>query len=182
MSDNRSFWSTVPGLVTGLAGLLTGIVGLLTVSVQLGWVGGGNGSNANSSTSTSTTSTTVGGTTTTLFGSGPSGSTVGPSGSRFELSPPVLAFAVIGRSEKRLTVRNTGSTPFSVESVTVEGPGAAQFTVDDTECRVADLAPRDSCDVLVTYTSGGASGPATLEVTVSGAEQPQRAELRVGLL
>ncbi|MGH9189447.1 MAG: hypothetical protein ACRD0Q_05385, partial [Acidimicrobiales bacterium] len=85
-------------------------------------------------------------------------------------------------SEKPLTVRNTGSSVFSVESVTVEGPGAAQFTVDDTECRVADLAPRDSCDVLVTYTSGGASGPATVEVTVSGADQPQDAELRLGLL
>ncbi|MGH9190178.1 MAG: hypothetical protein ACRD0Q_09140, partial [Acidimicrobiales bacterium] len=133
MSDNRNFWSTVPGLVTGLAGLLTGIVGLLTVSVQLGWVGGGDGSNANSSTATSTTFTTVGGTTTTLFGSGSSGSTVVSSGSRFELSPPVLAFAALGRSEKPLTVRNTGSSVFSVESVTVEGPGAAQFTVDDTE-------------------------------------------------
>ena len=36
MSENKkSFWSSIPGLVTGLAGLLTGVVGLVTVLIQL---------------------------------------------------------------------------------------------------------------------------------------------------
>ena len=41
MSENsRSFFSTVPGLVTGLAGVLTAVVGLITVLIQLGVIGG----------------------------------------------------------------------------------------------------------------------------------------------
>ncbi len=37
---NRSFWSSIPGLVTGLAGLLTAVVGMITLLVQLDVIGG----------------------------------------------------------------------------------------------------------------------------------------------
>ena len=180
MSDShRNFWSTIPGVVTGLAGLLTGIVGLLTVSVQLGWLGGDSKAAKEGSTTTSSTMSTVpDGDTTTTYRSG--GGTA--SGSRFELTPTTLTFSVVGRSERTLTVTNAGATPFSIVSAQVEGPGAAQFQVDDTDCVSADLAPRDHCDLVVSYTQGGGTGPATVEVMVSGSDRPQSAELKTSLL
>ena len=41
--NKKSFWSSIPGLVTGLAGLLTGVVGLVTVLIQLDVIGGDDG-------------------------------------------------------------------------------------------------------------------------------------------
>ena len=38
-TTTRSFWSTIPGLVTGLAGILTALVGLGALLVSLGVIG-----------------------------------------------------------------------------------------------------------------------------------------------
>ena len=57
MSESkRSFWSTIPGFVTGLAGLLTAVVGLVTVLIQLDIIGGDD-----SDQPVGTTGTTVAG-------------------------------------------------------------------------------------------------------------------------
>jgi hypothetical protein len=37
--DAKSFWLTVPGIITGVAALVTAIGGLLFTSYQIGWIG-----------------------------------------------------------------------------------------------------------------------------------------------
>ena len=37
--DSKSFWLTVPGIITGVAALVTAIGGLLFTFYQIGWIG-----------------------------------------------------------------------------------------------------------------------------------------------
>ena len=39
----RAFWSSLPGILTGLAGILTATVALLGLGLSQGWIGGGGG-------------------------------------------------------------------------------------------------------------------------------------------
>ena len=41
--DERAFWSSLPGLLTGLAGILTATVALLGLALSQGWIGDGGG-------------------------------------------------------------------------------------------------------------------------------------------
>lgn len=182
---NRSFWSTVPGLVTGMAGLLTAIVGFLTVSVQLGWIGGGKASNDK----LSSTTTTVASSSSTSSSSATAGiGTPGVPGSTGSLSiqvePQVLNFSALAAADKTLTITNRGSGDVSVLTPIIEGTGAAQFQVDDTDCTRAPLAPRDKCELKVTFTPSGLAGgsSATLDISLSGGDRPTTVALRAGIL
>ena len=104
MSDGKSFWSTVPGVVTGAAGVISAIVGLLGISVQLGWIGGGKGNATVSSSSgeavATTTLSTVRGATTV-----PSASTVKPG--EFAVDPQTVTFEPLKAKDATVTVENT---------------------------------------------------------------------------
>jgi hypothetical protein len=39
MNDTKSFWATLPGILTGIAGILTAIGGLLVILYQIGVIG-----------------------------------------------------------------------------------------------------------------------------------------------
>ncbi len=41
MGKAGSFWSSIPGVLTGLAGVLTAAVTLFTVALSQGWIGDG---------------------------------------------------------------------------------------------------------------------------------------------
>lgn len=178
MSDKSSFWSSVPGVVTGAAGLLTGIVGLLTVSTQMGWIGGDG-----ASTSTTTTSTVPG-----TPATGPDGgfTTLPPSGpGTFEVDPRSLDFVALGGRRGVVMVENTGSTPLTVGPLEVEGTGADSFEVDDADCVATILAPGRTCEVLVTTRGGGLGGRATgtLVIAAGGTTQVREVQLEAsGLL
>lgn len=167
MTDgHRSFWSSIPGLITGLAGLLTGVVGLGTLAVQQGIIGGKD--------SGSTTNTTV------VTGPGTAGATATTEVGSFTMTPATLNFAPADAKEKFVTVKNTsGSTPITVQTPRVGGNDAGRFTASYGTCTGAPLKAGLSCTLKVTFTPSGAlkKFDATLQVTAEGA--PQGAEVPI---
>ena len=143
MSENtKSFFSSVPGLVTGLAGLLTGIVGLVTVLIQLDVIGGDDSQSVTTSAGGSTTIAPApgGATTTTISG-------------RLTAEPATLKLQTNER-EKTLTVRNSASAMVTVTKPETSGRDQSAFKVDDG-CTNVSLQPGKSCTVKVQLTPGG---------------------------
>lgn len=140
MSENkRSFWSSIPGLITGIAGLLTGIVGLGTLAVQQGVVGG------NGSTRPATTAAPGG------AGAIPTTST---EEGAFSVSPTLLRFQT-GEREKDVTVRNSTRTArITVTAPQFSGPDASVFAAD-AGCTNVRLEPGRSCTVKVLFDPKG---------------------------
>lgn len=162
-ADSKSFWSTIPGLITGLAGVLTAIVGLGTLLIQLGVIGDGGGGSTKTGRSTATTLAPGSG-----GSGGSSGSQSGTATTRavktFGVSPETVTLK--GNEKASIMVRNTGNAALLLVPE-VTGRDADKFTVDDGSCS-SELAPQDSCVLTVSF-EGGLVAEATLEVTASGA-------------
>lgn len=181
MSERGSFWSTVPGVVTGAAGVLTALVGLLTVSVQLGWIGGGDSGGGTSSSTTvpgASTGSSIGSGTTvpgSSSGTGTGGGTgqTGPSrAGQFEVQPTSVDFAVVGSRQATIVVRNTGEVPLTIKTPTVSGSGAAHFVAGDVSCTKESLQPGRTCELQVAFAPK--SGGAVSAVAVIAAAEAQR--------
>src|SRR4051794_5225451 len=169
MSEGRSFWSSVPGLVTGLAGLLTGIVGLVTVLIQLGVVGGKDKAPP---PSPPTTLTTVAGaaTPTTVGGGSTSATTAAPATGAF-MVPATLDFGAGDTKEKPLTVKNTSAAgAITLQAPTVVGKDSDRFSVSLDTCS-RPLAAGLSCTMKVTLLPNGPlrTYAATLQLSATGA-------------
>ncbi len=152
-NPNRSFWSSVPGLVTGLAGLLTGVVGLITLAVQLDLVG------RDTAKPPATTGPTL---------AGPSTTTGVAS---FTATPRTLDFAPTDPKEKTITIRNTSlTTELRLAAPLVTGKDEKQFTPGYGDCS-APVKPNLSCTMKVTFASGGGfrSYAAKLQLSAAGA-------------
>jgi hypothetical protein len=147
-NGHRSFWSSIPGLVTGIAGLLTAVVGLFGLAVQQGWIGGGSG----------TTTTTV-----------PGGATTTTQAGAFTVSPTALKFQAADPPEKTVKVSNSGDTAITVRLPTVSGKDPDQFSPTAGTC-TGKLVPSASCNLSVTFRPSGAlrSYTATLQVSAAG--------------
>lgn len=162
----RSYWSSVPGLVTGLAGLLTAVVGLVAVLIQLGVIGGKDSSSG------------TGGTTgTTVAGSGSTNSTTEPR--TFEVKPAALDFPPADAREKTVTITNTSATAaLAPLQSTVVGSNPERFTVSAGTCAAA-VPANGTCTMKVTFAPASGAAltkySATLRVTASGA--PRVAEV-----
>jgi hypothetical protein len=174
MSENRrSFWSTVPGLVTGMAGLLTGIVGLITVLIQLNVIGG----DKKSASSVTTVTTVPGSSTPSSFGStgsaGGTGATPTTELGRITVAPPSLKLPT-GQREATLTVTNDANTAtITVQPPQFDGPDKAVFKTD-AGCTNVRLDPKRSCTLKVLFTpsSGLKTYTATLVIKADGASAP----------
>lgn len=153
--DRRSFWSSVPGLITGLAGLLTGVVGGITLLVQQGVIGS-NTTGAPATTAPATTATT----------------TLAVPVGTFTVTPNALNIGPTDDRTKTVTVRNTSATAsISVQPPVVTGADRALFPAAYDTCTSAPLKPNLSCTLKVTFTPAGAlrSYKATLQVEATGA-------------
>lgn len=164
----RSFLSTIPGVVTGVAGLLTGVVGLISLSVQQGWIGGGSSKTATTATTTIGGSGGSGGTDT---GSASPSSSLSTSRARvtFSFSPTRVDLS-LPKTEQQVTVTNTGDA-VTMSSVTMKGIDADKFQADGSDCTGHALATGDQCKVsvkLVTQATG--TYTASLVLTPKGGE------------
>ncbi len=141
MSENkRSFWSSIPGLVTGLAGLLTGIVGLVTVLIQLDVIGGDDPGD----TGVATTVPQVG-----APAGGGGGTTPTTEAGRITVNPMSLKLAGSER-EKELTVRNDSvTTAVTVLTPQIEGDRTVIRT--DAGCTNIRLEPGRTCRLKVLF-------------------------------
>jgi len=139
MSENkRSFWGSVPGLITGIAGLLTGVVGLVTLGVQQGIIGEDADSPA----------TTVPGP------AGGAGATPTTEAGAFTVSPTRLKLQPTER-ETEVTVRNsTRTAAITVRAPEFGGTDRSMFRAD-AGCTNVRLDPGRSCTLKVLFTPGG---------------------------
>ncbi len=173
VQEKKSFFSTVPGLVTGAAGLLTGVVGLLTVSTQLGWIGD-DGDGSSDQPAAQSTATTVrpgsGG------GSTASGGTTGTTvpNLAFEATPRQITFGGIGGDDQVVTVRNSGNGPIRFEPFEVTGPNRDQFRIGQNDCGSTLNAGR-TCTLTVTYLKTRA-GDSTAILVIEPADSPPPAQ------
>jgi len=165
MSEKKSFWSSVPGLVTGLAGLLTGIVGLVTVLIQLHVIGGDSSKSKSTSTDAGVTTTVVVPTTTEM--------------GSIAATPRALTFGPTDPKVKTVTVRNTGrSAPITVTQPTITGTDRSQFSVRLDDCSTP-VQPNLSCTMEVTFVPAGAlrSYNATLQIQPAGGVRGEEVSL-----
>lgn len=144
------FWSSIPGVMTGLAGILTAVVGLLTLAYNLGWIGDGDEDEP----------ATGGG------GSVPS----------FSVEPGSLSFSPVDEA-KDVTVENTGTGPVSFEEPQIEGDDA--FAVGDDDCAGTELPSGRTCTLEVTFDppTGPGRYEATLVISTGGGERSEEVEL-----
>ena len=173
MTENKkSFWSSIPGLVTGLAGLLTGIVGLVTVLIQLDVIGGGD----DAATPAGVTTTVAAGTGGTTGTSGATGATTTVS-ARLTTDPTSLKLAT-GEREKTLTVRNLSSTPLTVLKPEYSGADRAAFSTD-SGCTNVVLPAGRSCTLKVTLSPSGVLKTYKANLVLEAKEIPGATEVPV---
>jgi hypothetical protein len=166
----KSFWSSIPGFVTGIAGLLTGVVGLVTVLIQLDVIGGSDdGDKPADSDQPAATATQ-----TTRRSAGSGGAQLGQV-PQFTVTPAAVKLDTLLTKQADVIVRNTGATALTVDDITLSGPAASEFTVDKAECTADDLDPNTSCSIEVKYEpSARGEHAATLRIEVAGAASPQQ--------
>jgi hypothetical protein len=169
--EKRSFWSTVPGIITGFAGLLSATAALVGLLVTFGVIGGKD------STSKDSAGTDGGADTEQPAGSG-SATTVAEVPT-FAVDPTSVSLDQLLAKEAKVVVKNTGDTSMSVQAPTVRGGDAAQFAAKDESCTDAKIPAGDTCEMTVMFTpKGNGRYSATLVVSVKGAPEPVEVALR----
>lgn len=149
-AKQRSFWSSLPGLLTGLAGVLTGVVGLLGLAFSQGWIGDRTAEE--------------------------SGSGGGEDVVRISVEPETLGLNQV-QPGNSVAVTNEGTGPITV-STEIEGQDAGRFSADDSDCG-GELLPGRSCSMMVSLDAelGDVSYRATLVVSANDGEQSEEVAL-----
>lgn len=180
----RNFWTTVPGVISGVAAIVTGLGVLIPIMLGVGskHPAGTNTASQNNATNTAgpsaspSVTSTVGGTDTSTPSPadslGAAGTdTASPSsgaGTALPLTagPTAANFgsvrAGLSSSDTSITVTNPGGTPVTIDHVSLTGTGATQFAISSTTCGDgATIAPKGSCQVSARFTptSGLAGSP-----------------------
>jgi hypothetical protein len=158
MAEKGSFWSSLPGVLTGIAGLATAVVALLSLAASQGWIGGGDGGGDADGTGT---------------GAG------GEVPARLEPQPPSVQFRAVPGASKQatITVRNQGDAAAQLVNREFRGAGNDLFNVVRDDCTGRPLGGGRSCEVVVSYEGGlGDKASATLVLTT---ESGNGAEVRL---
>jgi len=174
VSDGRrSFWSSVPGAVTGLAGLLTAVVGLLTLLVQLDVIGGDDSPDRPPTAGT------------TPAPGGATGGVQSPTeAATFTLKPDTLEFKATDARRRDITVKNTSkSATLVVPQPQLTGTDSRLFSAAFGTCTSAPLVAGGSCTLTVTFAPSGLLGNynATLQVAPAGA-RAEEVQIRASLI
>ncbi len=152
MAKERSFWSSIPGVLTGLAGILTAVVGLLGLALNQGWLGDGAAQEQD-------------------------GGDGGTEVVRIEVDPERLEFDnPVGGATKSVAVSNEGTEPVTV-ATSRDGDGADAFTVDDGDCTRSQIPSGASCEVEVRFSADVGRFQAKLVVSANDGEQVQEVAL-----
>jgi hypothetical protein len=172
MSEKKSFWATVPGILTGTATVITAGLGLLAAL---------SGSDTTGNTTPPTPQVTASAT-----------ATPSVSGTRFpqdiaglpeaDIVPQSLDFGDHGltaREQQPVTILNSGRSDLFVDDVTINGNGASSFEVLENTCGSEALAPRSRCEINVGFSPQAVgSYTATLEISHNAQDTPSRIPLR----
>lgn len=151
----RAFWSSLPGVLTGLAGILTATVALLGLGLSQGWIGDEDPDEGDN-------------------GSGDDDTPV------LSVDPPSITFrpAILGAVSQTVTIRNQSSTAVTLSSARLDGEHPDRFEVNDRECS-GELAGGRSCEVTVIFDPAGVGeSSATLVVGVEDGDRFEEVTLR----
>jgi hypothetical protein len=174
MSDKKSFWQTVPGVVTGIATILTAMAGILPFVL-----GGGDNGSEQSATSSPTPTETA----------SPTPSSTSPAARSTELNEPVAVVAPksidfgdagVGRQvQQTVTIANSGGEYLVVLGATITGRNEVFAVENDEECLVeTGIAPRSECELTVIFTPTSAGSYAgILEIEHSADGSPAKVAL-----
>jgi hypothetical protein len=173
MSEKKSFWATLPGIMTGTATVVSAALGI--------WAAVAN-SGVNGDTQVSPTPT---------ISSSPS-ATLTPSSS---LSPEVLTDELpeadvvpesvdfgdqgLARSgSKTITVVNSGEADLEIYEVEISGEGADRFKVVQDTCASESIAPGSRCQITLEFSPPTVgSFLATLELNHNAQDTPTKVPL-----
>jgi hypothetical protein len=155
--EKRHFWSSAPGIITGIAGLLSATAAVVGLLVTFGVIGGKDSSSKATTAGTSTPAPDRSDGTT---------STTAQARVSFTVSPKELTLTLLA-PEGKVTVTNTGDSPVIVQTV-VGGPAKAQFAVKNGSCS-SEIAPEDYCELTVKFTPGSGPSEAALTISAKGA-------------
>ncbi len=170
MGDSRkSFFSSVPGLITGAAGVLSAVVAAVGLAVQQGWVGG----DSDTAQSGASGQAGVGGGRASGDGSRASGAVV----PRFSVEPTSVSFQPVGSREATVRVRNTGTVPLNLQSPTITGDDADRFSASEGSCD-EPVDPGRSCELEVTFSPKTGNFAALLVVEADGGAKASEVPLK----
>src|SRR5438552_1211425 len=148
----KSFWTTVPGVISGIAAIVTAL-GVL-VPILLGVGGKHTNKNAASQNSSPGVTSTAGTGATSPTAGGGTGDTASPlptdSSSSSPLGitadPSTVNLGSGKASDATVTITNPGSTDVTFDKVETNGSNAAAFSVTSTTCGDGStLSPKQSC-------------------------------------
>ena len=168
MADGKkNFWTTVPGIISGIAATITGLAVLIPLLLGVG----GKHTNKNAASQNSspgvTSTSTAGGSTGGTSGPGstppPTDSASGSTSSPLGVTADPSSVNVTGKAaDATVTISNPGSTDVTIDKVEINGSNAAAFSVTSTTCGDGStLSPKQSCQVALHFTPpglGSASG------------------------
>lgn len=175
MADKKSFWQTLPGVVTGIATILTAMLGLLPFVL-----GGEDDAETRATSSPTPTATAT---------SSPTAGTSSRSSRPSEVSAPVAVVAPkavefgnagVGKPiEQTVTIANSGTEYLVVEGAEITGRKDVFAVGDDEECLVeTGIAPQSECQLTVLFTPTSAGSFAGfLEIEHSAEDSPSRVAL-----
>lgn len=169
MTEKKSFWSTIPGVIAGIATILTAGVALISLIAS-----NGDDPQPQATETASPSATSAAGS----FG----GSGSGGNAPRAVIAPKSIDFGDLGSgrtASQTVTVTNSGSEYLVVEDAAVDSPAGA-FSMDAEDCLAEQtgIAPDDECEIEVTFTPGSAGSFAGfLVIEHSAAGSPERIAL-----
>ncbi len=148
-AKERSFWSSLPGLLTGLAGVLTGVVALLGLALNQGWLGDGPEEDSDG----------------------------GGQAEVVDISFDPTSIDLNQATERAgsIDVKNDGTEPVEL-TVGLQGRTPEAFSITENRCGGA-LPPGRSCRVTVSLDAGPGRHEALLVATVVGGREAAEAPL-----
>lgn len=171
MADGRkSFWTTVPGIISGIAAIVTGLGVLIPLLLGVGGKHAHNSASQGPSpsvTSSTSTTPTAGGGTGDTANPQTTDSSSGSNASPLGITADPSSVNVSGKaSDATVTITNPGATDVTIDKVEINGSNASAFSVSSTTCgNGSTLSPKQSCQVVVHYTPP-ALGSATAALVV----------------
>jgi hypothetical protein len=184
MAEKKSFWSTIPGLITGIAAIVTGLVALVPIALKVTQHGTVNQPSSSSALppTASPGSAGVSDTASPLVSSAPgdNGSATpggdanasAPAGGSASLTatPSTLDFGNVvsgqASADQTVTITNAGGAAATLDAATITGSNPGQFTISSSTCGTgAALGPQQTCQVSLRFTPHAVgSASATLSV------------------
>lgn len=155
MAEKGSFWSSLPGVLTGIAGLATAVVALVSLAVSQGWIGEDGGDGAD-----------------------PAGGDDAPI--RLEVEPSAIEFQPVPTArEQTVTVTNDGTGPIQVDEPEITGADADRFEVDGGDCTSDSLPAGRSCEVVVAFDPPSTPGSSSAMLVVSANDGARSVEVPI---